>query len=231
MFLEFVEGPLWYFSATVFVVGVLLRLVDVFRQPSKRDLAQARRSGLPGAMRAIVTRSWTAEGFSRGATFHLIAGYMFHIGLFVLLLFAAPHVKFIEERILGFGWAPAPYWVFIVASQFAFAGLILDFAVFGQGREVMAWAHVVHGIVAVVFIAASLGHIYIGTLGMEGAFESMSHGYVDANWAEHHHDLWLAEMEAAGMVGVAPNALEEVKRHDNIDFKGFGSPGTKAAEG
>jgi len=125
MFLEFVEGPLWYFSATVFVVGVLLRLVDVFRQPSKRDLAQARRSGLPGAMRAIVTRSWTAEGFSRGATFHLIAGYMFHIGLFVLLLFAAPHVKFIEERILGFGWAPAPYWVFIVASQFAFAGLIL----------------------------------------------------------------------------------------------------------
>jgi len=125
MFLEFVEGPLWYFSATVFVVGVLLRLVDVFRQPSKRDLAQARRSGLPGAMRAIVTRSWTAEGFSRGATFHLIAGYMFHIGLFVLLLFAAPHVKFIEERILGFGWTPAPYWVFIVASQFAFAGLIL----------------------------------------------------------------------------------------------------------
>jgi nitrate reductase gamma subunit len=125
MFLEFVEGPLWYFSATVFVVGVLLRLVDVFRQPSKKDLAQARRSGVPGAMRAIVTRSWTAEGFSRGATFHLVAGYMFHIGLFVLLLFAAPHVKFIEERILGFGWTPAPYWVFIVASQFAFAGLIL----------------------------------------------------------------------------------------------------------
>jgi nitrate reductase gamma subunit len=125
MFLEFVEGPLWYFSATVFVVGVLLRLVDVFRQPSKKDLAEARRSGVPGAMRAIVTRSWTAEGFSRGATFHLVAGYMFHIGLFVLLLFAAPHVKFIEERILGFGWTPAPYWVFIVASQFAFAGLIL----------------------------------------------------------------------------------------------------------
>jgi len=125
MFLEFVEGPLWYFSATVFAVGVLLRLVDVFRQPSKRDLAQARRSGVPGAVRAIVTRSWTAEGFSRGATFHLVAGYMFHIGLFVLLLFAAPHVKFIEERILGFGWTPAPYWVFIVASQFAFAGLIL----------------------------------------------------------------------------------------------------------
>jgi formate dehydrogenase subunit gamma len=61
---------------------------------------------------------------------------------------------------------------------------------------------------------------------MEGAIESMTQGYVDANWAKEHHDLWFAEMEAAGMVGVEPNALEEVKRHDNIDFKGFGSPGT-----
>lgn len=111
------------------------------------------------------------------------------------------------------------------------SGLILDFGVLGQGRAVMAWAHVVHGVVAILFIAASLGHVYIGTIGMEGAFESMSHGYVDANWAREHHDLWLAEMEAAGLVGVEPNALEEVKRHDTIDFKGFGSPGRKAVEG
>ena len=124
------------------------------------------------------------------------------------------------------------FWmVLLFGIAISVSGLILDFGVFGQGREVMALAHVVHGGVAVVFIAASLGHIYIGTIGMEGAFESMSHGYVDANWAREHHDLWLAEMETAGMVGVEPNALEEVKRHDNIDFKGFGSPGTKAAEG
>lgn len=125
MFLEFVEGPLWYFSVVVFVVGVLLRLVDIFRQPLRPDLAPARQSGLPGALRTIVTRSWTAEGFSRGATFHLVAGYMFHIGLFVLLFFAAPHVRFIEERILGFGWTPAPHWLFMVSSALAFAGLLL----------------------------------------------------------------------------------------------------------
>ncbi|MBP2648465.1 MAG: formate dehydrogenase subunit gamma [Gemmatimonadetes bacterium] len=124
------------------------------------------------------------------------------------------------------------FWMVVLFGiAISISGLILDFGVFGQGREVMALAHVVHGGVAVVFIAASLGHIYIGTVGMEGAFESMSHGYVDANWAREHHDLWLAEMEAAGMVGVEPNALEEVKRHDNIDFKGFGSPGTKAVQG
>ena len=125
MFLEFVEGPLWYFSVVVFVVGVLWRLWDVFRQPSRTDLALARGSGVPGALRTVVTRSWTAKGFSRGATVHLVAGYMFHIGLFVLLIFAAPHVKFIEERILGFGWTPAPHWVFMVASDLAFAGILL----------------------------------------------------------------------------------------------------------
>jgi hypothetical protein len=47
------------------------------------------------------------------------------VGLFVLLFWAAPHVDFIKERILGFGWTPAPHWVFILAADFAFAGLIL----------------------------------------------------------------------------------------------------------
>ncbi len=88
-------------------------------------MAPPRARGWPGALRTLVSRSWTAEGFTRGATFHLVAGYMFHIGLFVLLVFAAPHVVFIEERILGFGWAPAPHWLFILAANLAFAGIIL----------------------------------------------------------------------------------------------------------
>lgn len=111
------------------------------------------------------------------------------------------------------------------------SGLVLDFPVFGQGREIMTWAHVAHSVVALLFVTASLGHIYIGTIGMEGAVEAMTRGYVDAHWAREHHDLWYAEMEKAGMVGVAPNALEEVKRHDDRDFRGFGSPGAKAEEG
>jgi formate dehydrogenase subunit gamma len=110
------------------------------------------------------------------------------------------------------------------------SGLVLDFPVFGQGREIMEAAHVSHGVIAILFIAASLGHIYIGTLGMEGAAESMTQGYVDANWAKEHHNLWYAEMEKAGLVDVAPNALEEVRHHDDVDFRGFGSPGPKLDE-
>jgi nitrate reductase gamma subunit len=88
-------------------------------------MAPARGSGVPGALRTVITRSWTAPGFTRGAAFHLVAGYMFHVGLFVLLFFAAPHVVFIEGRILGFGWTPAPHWLFILAAELAFAGLLL----------------------------------------------------------------------------------------------------------
>lgn len=58
------------------------------------------------------------------------------------------------------------------------------------------WAHIVHGLMAMVMIAAILGHAYIGSIGMEGAFEAMSTGRVDYNWAKEHHSLWLEEKAA-----------------------------------
>jgi formate dehydrogenase subunit gamma len=61
----------------------------------------------------------------------------------------------------------------------------------------MQLAQVVHGVIAVLFIALIIGHIYIGTLGMEGAFEAMGEGSVDLNWAKQHHPLWVAR-EGAG---------------------------------
>ncbi len=57
----------------------------------------------------------------------------------------------------------------------------------------MQLAQTVHAIVAVLFVAAMLGHIYIGTVGMEGASEAMGTGEVDLNWAKEHHRLWLEE--------------------------------------
>lgn len=64
----------------------------------------------------------------------------------------------------------------------------------------MQIAEVIHAVVAVLFIALILGHIYIGTLGMEGAFEAMGAGEVDLNWAKEHHDRWAEEQIAKGNV-------------------------------
>jgi formate dehydrogenase subunit gamma len=57
----------------------------------------------------------------------------------------------------------------------------------------MQIAQVVHGVVAVLFVAAMLAHIYIGTIGMQGAFEAMGKGTVDLNWAKEHHSLWVEQ--------------------------------------
>lgn len=60
----------------------------------------------------------------------------------------------------------------------------------------MQLAQVAHAVVAVLFVALILAHIYIGTLGTEGAFEAMATGEVDLNWAIEHHDIWLAQQLA-----------------------------------
>jgi formate dehydrogenase subunit gamma len=73
------------------------------------------------------------------------------------------------------------------------SGLVLLFPFYGTDIAAMQIAQVVHALVAVLMVALILAHIYIGTLGMEGAFEAMGTGEVDLNWAEEHHDLWLAE--------------------------------------
>ena len=70
----------------------------------------------------------------------------------------------------------------------------------------MQFAQVVHAVVAVLFIALILAHIYIGTLGMEGAFEAMGTGEVDFNWANEHHDVWLAEQLEKGKAGHSAQA-------------------------
>jgi len=62
--------------------------------------------------------------------------------------------------------------------------------------EGMQLAQIVHSIVAMLFMAAMLAHIYIGTIGREGAFEAMGRGTVDVNWAREHHKLWLDEQNA-----------------------------------
>jgi formate dehydrogenase subunit gamma len=87
------------------------------------------------------------------------------------------------------------YWLSLVAGfAVSVSGFLLLFPFFaGIDIAGMQLAQVVHAVVAVLFIALILGHIYIGTLGMEGAFEAMGSGEVDLNWAKEHHDLWLAQ--------------------------------------
>jgi formate dehydrogenase subunit gamma len=76
----------------------------------------------------------------------------------------------------------------------AVSGYLLLFPFYITNIFGMQIAQGLHAVIAMLFIALILGHIYIGTLGMEGAFEAMWTGEVDYNWAKEHHDLWLAQL-------------------------------------
>jgi formate dehydrogenase subunit gamma len=89
------------------------------------------------------------------------------------------------------------YWLSVSGGiAVSLSGFLLLFPFYGTDIAEMQLAQVVHAVVAVLFVALILGHIYIGTLGMEGAFEAMGTGEVDLNWAKEHHDLWLAQQLA-----------------------------------
>src|SRR5829696_4991781 len=103
----------------------------------------------------------------------------------------------------------AIYWIVVLGGgAVAVSGYLLMFPFYGTSVTGMQWAQIVHGTVAVLFVAAMLGHIYIGTMGMEGAFEAMGTGTVDLNWAKEHHSLWLADEQAR----TGPNESESQMR-------------------
>ena len=58
----------------------------------------------------------------------------------------------------------------------------------------------------------AMGHIYIGSIGMDGAYKAMRTGYVDDAWAKEHHDLWYADIEAGK---VPRNRTEEAAKRSH----------------
>jgi formate dehydrogenase subunit gamma len=117
------------------------------------------------------------------------------------------------------------YWVAMLGGfVLIVSGLSLDFSNFlQQGREWLQGAHVVHTIAAMGVIAFFIVHLYLATIGVEGAFESMVNGHVDANWARQHHDLWYQQLQA----GQGESATEEGSVAGGTHAGGVASPVAK----
>ncbi len=107
------------------------------------------------------------------------------------------------------------YWFAMIAGVVVVgSGLILDFPIFGQERSFLELSHMTHAIAAVIMLAASFGHIYMGTVGVEGAFEAMQTGYCDSNWAKEHHDIWYEAMLREGKID---KTFEEMTDQEKLD--------------
>ena len=81
----------------------------------------------------------------------------------------------------------------VVASGFVL-DKIVPFLVYERGT--MQIAHMIHAVATLLMMAMFIGHIYMGTVGMEGAYKAMRTGYVDETWAKEHHELWHDDIKA-----------------------------------
>ena len=75
--------------------------------------------------------------------------------------------------------------------------IVATFPEFTQYRHVMELSHVIHTIIAVLFIALVFGHIFLAVFFVPGTLQGMVSGNVDENWAKEHHDRWYAEVKGA----------------------------------
>jgi nitrate reductase gamma subunit len=73
----------------------------------------------------VLSRFVPVAGVQSRIQVRTVASYLFHIGLFLILIFAAPHIEFYKTHLLGFGWAAMPRWLFVLVSAISFLGLIV----------------------------------------------------------------------------------------------------------
>lgn len=100
----------------------------------------------------------------------------------------------------------AYFWVGVVALCIALSvtGVIMLFPNFEQLRTTMQQMNVIHSLSAIVMMVLAMGHIYVGTIGVEGAYRNMRDGVTDETWAKEHHRYWYDEVKAGGVDATAP---------------------------
>jgi formate dehydrogenase subunit gamma len=103
------------------------------------------------------------------------------------------------------------FWLVVLGGgAIAVTGFVMMFPFqFVTTMEGMQLATQLHGVIALLMIAIILAHIYIGSVGMEGAFAAMGSGKVDLNWAKEHHSLWVEEVMSGGRGASVPRGASK----------------------
>jgi formate dehydrogenase subunit gamma len=151
-------------------------------------------------------------------TLHNFAGPLFSVALLIFIvtyvrdnLPRAGDLAWLSKAGGMFGGAEVPSHRFNAGEKFVFWGgvIVLGLIVVGSGlvadqllpglaylRGDMQIALIIHSVASVLMMAMFCGHIYLGTIGMKGAYQGMRTGYVDEAWAQEHHELWYDDVRA-----------------------------------
>jgi nitrate reductase gamma subunit len=105
--LLWIRGPALQIATVIFLLGAVVRVVEILLLGRKKNLAEARGSAGAGGLRTIFSRSIPDRGTLQRSTFNVVAGYVFHIGFFITLLFFAPHILLFHD-VFGISWPSMP---------------------------------------------------------------------------------------------------------------------------
>lgn len=123
--LEFARGPALWFSLLVLFAGSAWRIITIFRFGTKTDLSEPRSTKwFADAMHGIFSRMIQRKEFRRWGKLGALNGYLYHIGLAVIVFGFLPHILFVE-RLTGFAWPSLPGPVIYVAVGPAIIGLLV----------------------------------------------------------------------------------------------------------
>jgi nitrate reductase gamma subunit len=128
--LDFARGPALQIAIGIFVFGTVWRVVSLFLIPRLKEHSRPRPGARPAVMagmREIVRRLWPDHEFAQRALFHWVNGYVFHIGLAIVVFFGAPHILFFDD-LLGISWPHLPnnliFGIGVITMGSMIAGLV-----------------------------------------------------------------------------------------------------------
>lgn len=122
--LDFARGPALHWALFIFVAGITWRLIGTLFLLRKRDLSKPKGKALgAAAVRTIVNRSIVPKPFRRQTLLQVVLGYVFHIGLFMVIFLFIPHIEFFRGW-LGLSWPGLPNDIIMIIATLTTVALI-----------------------------------------------------------------------------------------------------------
>lgn len=106
-FLLWVRGPAFDFATVILCAGIVVRFFEIFMLGRKANLAEARGSEMAGGLGTMVRRTLVDAGTFKRSGFTVVTGWIFHIGLFIVIFLFVPHIL-VFERATGLNWPGLP---------------------------------------------------------------------------------------------------------------------------
>lgn len=128
--LEFARGPALQLALGIFVLGIIWRVVSLLLLPRTKDISPAKKGAPPAlyaAVREIIRRLWPDPVFAKKTMFALINGYIFHLGLAIIVFAFGPHILFIDD-LLGISWPNLPNNVIYAVGVVTVASMVAALA-------------------------------------------------------------------------------------------------------